>query len=65
MIENLNLCEVVEATKAVKDSTFEASLLLLGIYDSLMEKSGDPKLFQGLKNRVIKKMKRGFYVSHE
>ena len=62
MLEGLNLCEVVETTKAVKDSTFEASLLLLGIYDSLMEKSGETKLFQGMKNRIIRKMKRRVYA---
>lgn len=60
MLEVMDLSQVVEATKSVKEfSTFEASLLLCSLYDSMME-HGNKKVFQGLKNRVIKKKIRKF-----
>ena len=56
MLESLDLCQVVEATKTVKEfSNFDASVLLLGFYDSMMKETGNKKVFQGLKNRLIKR----------
>ncbi len=56
MLESLDFCQVVEATKQVKDaSQIEASVLLLSFYDSMIKENGSSKIFRALKDRLIKR----------